>query len=150
MPPLASMKVGPCAERISAIQEADKSLPKRQRHTAQLIFEVFRARGLHAIKDAVRDLKKASREVFAPLRSRELGMAHRRAARAPLWPRGYRRCGIRCCKNRTTDPLPDARGRELAQLLINRPCGSPRPISLVTRGRFDQNPHRETRARQCG
>jgi len=70
-PPRPSTKVGPFAERISAILEADQALPRNQRHTAQRIFEVLREEGYcggyTATKDAVRELKRASQEVFVPL-----------------------------------------------------------------------------------
>lgn len=70
-PPREPTKVGPFRERIAAILEADQSLPKKQRHTAQRIFEVLREEGYPGgytqVKDVVRELRRASQEVFVPL-----------------------------------------------------------------------------------
>jgi transposase len=64
-------KIGPYLERIAGILEADKSMPKKQRHTALKIFEVIQGEGYEggytAVKDAVRALKRSSGEVFVPL-----------------------------------------------------------------------------------
>jgi transposase len=64
-------KIGPYLERIAGILEADKSMPKKQRHTALKIFEVIQWEGYEggytAVKDAVRALKRSSGEVFVPL-----------------------------------------------------------------------------------
>ena len=61
-------KVGPYLDRITQILEADKALPKKQRHTAKRIFERLCAeQGYTAVKDAVRRIMAVSREVFVPL-----------------------------------------------------------------------------------
>ena len=44
-PERPQLKIGPYLERISAILEADKALPKKQRHTAKRIFERIREEG---------------------------------------------------------------------------------------------------------
>ncbi len=65
-------KVGPHLDRIRQILEADKAVPKKQRHTAKRIFERLRAEegytgGYTAVKDAVRQIVAVNREVFVPL-----------------------------------------------------------------------------------
>lgn len=64
-------KIGPFLERISGILSADKTMHKKQRHTAKKIFEVIRGEGYDggytAVKDVVRELKRTSQEVFVPL-----------------------------------------------------------------------------------
>jgi len=71
-PPVKS-KIGPHLERIRQILETDKSMPKKQRHTAKRIWERLQKEegftGKYTIvKDAVRELKKTSKEVFMPLK----------------------------------------------------------------------------------
>lgn len=70
--PRAKPKIGPYLDQIKSILESDKALPKKQRHTAKRIFEVIKENGYQggytAVKDAVRGIKKHSREVFVPLR----------------------------------------------------------------------------------
>jgi transposase len=70
--PRAKPKIGPYLDEIKSIIESDKALPKKQRHTAKRIFEVIKENGYQggytAVKDAVREIKKHSREVFVPLR----------------------------------------------------------------------------------
>lgn len=70
-PERSKPKIGPFLERIAGILKADKSMPKKQRHTAIKILEVIKAEGYDgcytAVKDAVRELKKTSGEVFVPL-----------------------------------------------------------------------------------
>ena len=73
--PRPKPKVGPCLERIAQILASDKELPKKQRHTAKRIFERLRDEegyggGYTAVKDAVRELKARSGEVFVPLTHR--------------------------------------------------------------------------------
>jgi transposase len=69
-PPVKS-KIGPYLERIRQILETDKAMPKKQRHTAKRIWECLQADGFTGqytiVKDAVRDMKKTSQEVFMPL-----------------------------------------------------------------------------------
>ena len=64
-------KIDPYLERIASILDADKSLPKKQRHTAKRIFEVIQAEGYSGrytvVKDAVRELRRTTQEVFVPL-----------------------------------------------------------------------------------
>lgn len=67
-------KLGGYVERIAAILEADKAdgLPAKQRHTAKRIFERLREEGYSGgytqVKEAVRELRRTSQEVFVPLR----------------------------------------------------------------------------------
>ncbi len=67
-------KLGAYVERISAILQAerDENMPKKQRHTAKRIFERLREEGYRGgytqVKDAVRELRRTSQEVFMPLR----------------------------------------------------------------------------------
>jgi transposase len=67
-------KIGPYRDRIAAILEADKQLPRKQRHTAKRIFEVLRDEGYQGgytqVKEAVRELRCVSQEVFVPLAHR--------------------------------------------------------------------------------
>jgi len=64
-------KIGPYLERIAQIIDEDKSLPKKQRHTAKRIYERLRQMGYLGgytqVKEAVRKLKRTRREVFMPL-----------------------------------------------------------------------------------
>jgi transposase len=64
-------KIGPFLERIRQILEADKRVPKKQRHTAKRIFERLQeddyAGGYTQVKVAVREIRQRSREVFVPL-----------------------------------------------------------------------------------
>ena len=57
---------------IDQILEADRALPKKQRHTAQRIFERLRdehgfSGGITIVTDYVREKKRRTREVFVPL-----------------------------------------------------------------------------------
>jgi transposase len=65
------LKIGPYLERIAQIIEEDKSLPKKQRHTAKRIYERIREIGYEGkytqVKDAVRKLVRLKQEVFMPL-----------------------------------------------------------------------------------
>jgi len=64
-------KIGPYLERIAQILEEDKSLPKKQRHTAKRIYGRIREMGYGGkytqVKDAVRELVRLKQEVFMPL-----------------------------------------------------------------------------------
>lgn len=64
-------KIGPYLNEIRDIVESDKQMPKKQRHTAKKIWQVLRSRGFDGgytiVKDAVREIKKTSKEVFMPL-----------------------------------------------------------------------------------
>ena len=72
--PVNKSKIGPYVERIKAIIEADKDVNKKQRHTAKKIWEILQSEGFDGgytiVKDAVRQIKKASKEVFMPLSQR--------------------------------------------------------------------------------
>ncbi len=64
-------KIDPYRDRIVQILRADKTLPKKQRHTAKRIYERLQSEGYTggytAVKDVVRKVKARSREVFVPL-----------------------------------------------------------------------------------
>ncbi len=72
--PVNKSKIGPYIERIKAIIEADKEVHKKQRHTAKKILERLQSEGFEGgytiVKDAVREIKKTSKEVFMPLSQR--------------------------------------------------------------------------------
>lgn len=58
--------------RIAEILEADKTAPKKQRHTAQRIFDRLREEHAYdgsyeSVKEAVRDYRQRHQEVFLPL-----------------------------------------------------------------------------------
>jgi len=67
-------KIGPHLDRIKEIIESDKQMPRKQRHTAKRIWECLQADGFEGgytiVKDAVRQIKKTSKEVFMPLSQR--------------------------------------------------------------------------------
>lgn len=69
--PVRKPKIGPYLERIKQILQADKQLPRKQRHTAKRIWQRLRKEGFDGgytiVKDAVRELKARSKEVFMPL-----------------------------------------------------------------------------------
>jgi transposase len=64
-------KMGPYLERIRDILHSDRELPRKQRHTAKRIFERLQQEGYSGgytqVKEAVRELKRSSGEVFVPL-----------------------------------------------------------------------------------
>ena len=64
-------KIDPYRDRIREILEADKLVPQKQRHTAKRIWERLQEEGFTGgytiVKDAVRDLKRTSKEVYMPL-----------------------------------------------------------------------------------
>ncbi len=71
-PPVKS-KMGPYLDKIRQILETDKSMPKKQRHTAKRIWErLHQEEGFTGkytiVKDAVREIQKTSQEVFMPLK----------------------------------------------------------------------------------
>jgi transposase len=72
--PIEKTKIGPYIKRIKAIIESDKQVHKTQRHTAKKIFEILQSDGFDGgytiVKDAVRQIKKTSKEVFMPLSQR--------------------------------------------------------------------------------
>jgi len=70
--PPARPKLDPFIPIIDEILEADRALPKKQRHTAQRIFERLRDEHgftgkLTIVTDYVREKKRRTREVFVPL-----------------------------------------------------------------------------------
>jgi transposase len=69
--PRAKPKIGPFLERIAQIIDTDKSLPKKQRHTAKRIYERIQEEGYQGkytqVKEAVREIRRIKREVFMPL-----------------------------------------------------------------------------------
>ena len=64
-------KIGSFLDRIAAILESDKQVPKKQRHTAKRIYERIKEEGYQGkytqVKEAVNRIKLYSREVFMPL-----------------------------------------------------------------------------------
>jgi len=69
--PIRKPKIGPYLERIRQILQSDRQLPRKQRHTAKRIWEQLQKDGFTGkytiVKDAVRELKRVSQEVFMPL-----------------------------------------------------------------------------------
>jgi transposase len=69
--PYEKPKIGPYLDRIAQIIEADKAVPRKQRHTAKRIFERIREEGYSGgytqVKTVVRAAKRAKQEVFFPL-----------------------------------------------------------------------------------
>jgi transposase len=68
-------KITPYIEHIKTIIEADKAAEnKKQYHTAKKIWELLQLKGFTGrytiVKDAVREIKKTSKEVFMPLSQR--------------------------------------------------------------------------------
>jgi transposase len=65
-------KIDPYLDRIRQILEADKHVHKKQRHTAKRIWERLQEEGFTGgytiVKDAVRQLKRTSKEVYLPLK----------------------------------------------------------------------------------
>jgi len=64
-------KLGPYLETIAQIIKSDKSVPKKQRHTATRIYHRIREMGYQGkytqVREAVREIKQVSGEVFMPL-----------------------------------------------------------------------------------
>jgi transposase len=64
-------KIGPYLERVAGIIQADQEVPRKQRHTAKRIFQRLQQEGYSGgytqVKEAVREFKKSSGEVFVPL-----------------------------------------------------------------------------------
>jgi transposase len=70
--PPARPKLDPFIPIIDQILEADRALPKKQRHTAQRIFERLRDEhgftgGITIVTDYIREKKRRTQEVFVPL-----------------------------------------------------------------------------------
>jgi transposase len=72
--PIQKSKIGPYLDRIKNIIESDKQMPRKQRHTSKKIWETLQSEGFTGgytiVKDAVREIKKTSKEVFMPLSQR--------------------------------------------------------------------------------
>jgi len=72
--PVEKSKIGPYLGRIKEIIDADKQIPRKQRHTAKKILETLQSEGFTGgytiVKDAVRAIKETSKEVFMPLSQR--------------------------------------------------------------------------------
>ncbi len=70
--PYEEPKLGPFVARIEEILVSDKTLPKKQRHTAQRIFERLVEEGYTGgytqVREKVAQLRRQSGEVFIPLR----------------------------------------------------------------------------------
>ena len=64
-------KIGPYLDRIAEIIKHDKSIQKKQRHTAKRIYERIQEEGYEGkytqVKEAVREIKRIKREVYMPL-----------------------------------------------------------------------------------
>jgi len=64
-------KLGPFVARIEEILIGDRAMPKKQRHTAQRIFERLREEGYEGgytqVREKVAHLRRVSGEVFVPL-----------------------------------------------------------------------------------
>ena len=69
--PYEKPKIGPYFDRIAQIIEADRDVPRKQRHTAKRIYERIREEGYRGrytqVKAAVRAIKRTKQEVFFPL-----------------------------------------------------------------------------------
>jgi transposase len=69
--PYEKPKIGPYLERIALIIEADRDVPRKQRHTAKRIYERIREDGYTGrytqVREAVRAIKRTRQEVFFPL-----------------------------------------------------------------------------------
>lgn len=65
------LKIGPYLERIAQILKKYTPLPRKQRHTAKRIYERLLEEGYKGsytqVKEAVREFKQRSQEVFVPL-----------------------------------------------------------------------------------
>jgi transposase len=71
----ASKKLGPCMAWIDAILEGDRSVHKKQRHTAHRIFERLRdeqgfSGGYTIVREYVAEATLRAREMFVPLSHR--------------------------------------------------------------------------------
>ncbi len=70
--PIVKLKIDPYIDRIKAIIKQDDGADhKKQYYTAKKIWEILRSEGFTGgytiVKDAVREIKKTSKEVFMPL-----------------------------------------------------------------------------------
>ena len=71
---LPKPKLGDYLEKIDQILKEDLALPKKQRHTAKRIFERLQELGYQGgyteVKEAVRERREQSKEVYVPLEHR--------------------------------------------------------------------------------
>jgi transposase len=67
-------KISPYLDRIKALIKSDKQEHKKQYYTAKKILEILQSEGFTGgytiVKDAIRQIKKTSKEVFMPLSQR--------------------------------------------------------------------------------
>jgi transposase len=72
--PREKTKIGPYRDRIQALLKSDQEGHKKQYYTAKKIWETLQSEGFAGgytiVKDAVRQIKKTSKEVFMPLSQR--------------------------------------------------------------------------------
>ncbi len=69
--PVAKPKIGPYLERIKFILRPENQVHKKQYYTAKKILEILQSEGFTGgytiVKDAIREIKRTSKEVFMPL-----------------------------------------------------------------------------------
>ena len=69
--PINKPKISPYLDRIKALIKSDKQEHKKQYYTAKKIWEILQSEGFTGgytiVKDAIRKIKKTSKEVFMPL-----------------------------------------------------------------------------------
>ena len=72
--PRPKPKLGPYVPRIQEILQQDRAFPRKQRHTATRIYDRLKAEGYRGgytqVKQAVRELRRHSQEVYIPLEHR--------------------------------------------------------------------------------
>lgn len=72
--PRPKPKLGPYIPRIQEILQQDRAVPRKQRHTARRICDRLKAEGYRGgytqVKQAVRELRRHSQEVYIPLEHR--------------------------------------------------------------------------------
>jgi len=72
--PIEKTKIGPYLDRIKELIKSDKQVHKKQYYTAKKILEILQSEGFTGgytiVKDAIREIKKTSKEVFMPLSQR--------------------------------------------------------------------------------
>jgi len=72
--PIEKTKIGPYLDRIKGLLKSDKQEHKKQYYTAQKILEILQSEGFTGgytiVKDAIREIKNTSKEVFMPLSQR--------------------------------------------------------------------------------
>ena len=72
--PIDKPKISPYLDRIKELIKSDKQDHKKQYYTAKKILEILQSEGFTGgytiVKDAIREIKKTSKEVFMPLSQR--------------------------------------------------------------------------------